>query len=121
MRKNKIIVIILILISIIQSIILHTINKYDYNIKNVESHKEQEHINEYLSISNINEKIKDLSNVQFIDGKKQSNGNWIVQLKIDGKKEEILESLYKLRNYAIKNYKIEHNKDKSSLTIELNN
>ena len=119
MKGNKILAIILIIMSCFQSMILYTTNKFNLTVKKEESYKESVIINDYKNISNISSEFKDFDNIELLEGAKQQDGNWIVSLKIEGEKEEILESLSKLKNYAIKNYKIEHNKDSGSLIIEL--
>ncbi|AOR23920.1 hypothetical protein [Clostridium taeniosporum] len=117
MRKDKVLVIILIIMSLCQSIILNNIG----NFKEEELSKESIIKNDYknVSVSDINDKFKSLNNVEFLKGTKQHDGSWLISLKIEGEKKDLLASLVKLRNYDIKNYKIEHNKDKSSLIIEL--
>ncbi|MGN2369452.1 hypothetical protein ACTFJW_05240 [Clostridium cagae] len=119
MKGNKVLAIVLIIMSCFQSMILYTANTFNSNLKKEEPCKENVTINDYKNIYNINSEFKDFSNVEFLEGEKQQDGSWIISLKIEGEKDEILESVSKLRNYAIKNYKIEHNKDSGSLTIEL--
>ncbi|ACD50970.1 hypothetical protein FDB55_10635 [Clostridium botulinum] len=119
MKGNKILATVLIFISCFQSIILYNTNILNSNLKKEELYYKSLTTNDYKNVSNINSEFENFNDLEFLEGQKQSDGSWVISLKIEGEKDEILESVSKLRNYAIKNYKIEHNKDSGSLTIEL--
>ncbi|GAA0075946.1 hypothetical protein UT300005_03240 [Clostridium sp. CTA-5] len=119
MRKdNNIFIIVIIIFAFIQVLGLYYMKSNNEVINFNESNKVVTQNEKHKTLKEFNDELKEIDKINILEGSK-SDGKWYMKVSIEGQREEILECLSYLKGYAINDYVIEHNKDKSSLIIEL--
>ncbi|SFC96513.1 hypothetical protein [Clostridium uliginosum] len=117
-KRNKgIITIIFIIVALFQSMVIFYIKSNEKLIKSTLPLKVTYSKN-HKTLEDFNKKLQTLDNC-YIVGAKEVDDKWYIKINIQGNKDILLEKLSYLSEYDINDYKFEHNKDKSSLTIEL--
>lgn len=115
--NKKIIYIVIILITLLQSLVIAV---YSPKIKNneiievnsIENKKKVKYIEE------IETELKVIKNLN-IESYARIDDNWKINCSINGKKEELLLSLDNLNNYKIQNYNLVYNKENIVLYLEI--
>lgn len=115
--NKKIIYIVIILITLLQSLVIAV---YSPKIKNneiievnsIENKKKVKYIEE------IETELKVIKNLS-IESYARIDDNWKINCSINGKKEELLLSLDNLNNYKIQNYNLVYNKENIVLYLEI--
>lgn len=116
MKKRKINIIIILMLTFLQIFLLR--NK-DIEKKNYTS----ECIMEKKAVKNIKDMDSELSlikNLEIISYSKR-DGKWIGRLIIEGSNNEVLEAFNKLKEYNINNYSIKYEENKLTLDLEIEN
>ena len=114
-NKKKIIITLTILITFMQVIILFIVrnNKIEES-KPVISSVEVDPI----YIKDIDKSLSKLKGYNLTNIKREGTG-WIINIKINGAKEEVLYDLKLLENFIIKSYNMTFNNDRVELELEL--
>lgn len=115
--KNKkfILASIVILITFIQGLIILVVGIGNEE----ESHSVISIIEEEpMQLKEIDEFLIDLMNYKVINRRKIEN-NWVINLKIQGTKEEIIYDLNALDNFIVNSYNIKFNNNNGEVNLEL--
>ena len=114
-NKKKFIITLTILITFMQGIILFIVrnNKIEES-KPVISSVEVDPI----YIKDIDKSLSNLKSYNLTNIKREGTG-WIINIKINGAKEEVLYDLKLLENFIIKSYNMTFNNDRVELELEL--
>ena len=115
--KKKIIYIIIILVTLLQSIFIviyspRIKNNEIIEVNSIENEKKVKYIEE------IETELKVIKNLN-IESYARIDDNWKINCSINGKKEELLLSLDNLNNYKIQNYNLVYNKENIVLYLEI--
>lgn len=114
-NKKNFIITLTILITFMQGIILFIVrnNKIEES-KPVISATEVDPI----YIKDIDKSLSNLKNYNLTNIKREGTG-WVINIKINGAKEEVLYDLKLLENFIIKSYNMTFNNDRVELELEL--
>lgn len=114
-NKKNFIITLTILITFMQGIILFIVrnNKIEES-KPVISSAEVDPID----IKDIDKSLSNLKNYNLTNIKREGTG-WIINIKINGAKEEVLYDLKLLENFIIKSYNMTFNNNRVELELEL--
>lgn len=96
---------------------VYFINKIN-NTKDVIVYDTQNRIDSHKTLTEINKELNCLKEKNILSAKK-SNEKWIVDVKIQGSKEELLNEIGKLKNYDISDYIISRSEGENSLILEI--
>lgn len=113
--KNNIIIVLVILVTFIQCLLL-------FKIKNNEVKDSLSVISEIkkepIYIKDIDNLLSDLKSYNIVNRKREDE-DWIINIRLNGTKEEILLDLELLDNFIIKSYNIVFNNNKYEVDLEL--
>lgn len=114
-NKRDFIIILIILATFMQGVILFRVrnNKIEES-KPVISSVEVEPI----YIKDIDKSLSNLKSYNVINRKREGEG-WVINLKINGTKEEVIYDLKSLDHFIIKSYNITFNNDRGEIDLEL--
>lgn len=113
--KNNIIIVLVILVTFIQCLLL-------FKIKNNEAKDSLSVISEIekepIYIKDIDNLLSGLKSYNIVNRKREDE-EWIINISLNGTKEEILFNLELLDNFIIKSYNIVFNNNKYEVDLEL--
>lgn len=111
---NYILIITMIILIFVQVFLINKINK----TKNVIAYNAQENIETPKKLEEIIEELSFLKEKKIIYAKK-NNAKWVIEIKIQGSKESLLNEISKLKNYDISEYIISRNEDENSIILKI--
>ena len=106
--------ILMIIFILVQVFYINKINK----AKSIRVYKAENIIYKHKSFKEINAELDCLKEKNIVSGN-IINAKWIIKVKIEGSKEELLNEILKLKNYDISNYIISRNKGKNAIILEI--
>lgn len=122
MIKNRILYLLLVVLTLFQCYILIAFNKInenkdlnfsdDYSISNLKNVK---------SIREVVNDFENYSNLKILSYNKISEGKWRLNCLLKGNKEEIIKDIEKLNYYKIVDYKLNYDNKDILLELELEN
>ena len=96
---------------------VYFINKLN-NTKDVIVYDTQNKIDNHKTLVEINKELNCLKEKNILSAKK-NNEKWVIEIKIQGSKETLLNEISKLKNYDISDYIIRRNEGKNSLILKI--
>jgi hypothetical protein len=109
-----ILIIAMIIFILAQVFYINKINKE----KNIVVYNAENIIYKHKSFKEINRDLNCLNEKNIVSGN-IINAKWIIKVKIQGSKEELLSEISQLSNYDISDYTISKNKGKNSIILEI--
>ena len=111
---NYLLIITMIILIFVQVFLINKIGE----TKNVIVYNAQKSIEPKKTLKEIIEELSFLKEKNILSAKK-NNEKWVIEIKIQGSKETLLNEISKLKNYDISDYIISKNQGKNAIILEI--
>lgn len=111
---KNILILVIIILAFVQIICINIMNK----VKNIKVSNMQNITYNHKTLKEFNDELNCLKEKRILSAN-EVNGKWYVKVKVEGKREELLNEISKLGTYNISDFIINKNQDENSVILEI--
>lgn len=111
---KNILILVMIILAFVQITCINIMNK----AKNIKVSNTQNITYNHKTLKEFNDELNCLNEKRILSAN-EVNGKWYVKVKVEGKREELLNEISKLGTYNISDFIINKNEDENSVILEI--